>query len=177
MKCQVQGCTFEAMGKAPFCYNHDEAARLKPQTVSSVQDETNDVVNHPKHYTKHPSGVECIQIVEHLTFNLGNAMKYVWRAGEKDPGKTIEDLMKARWYLEREINKLGGKAKSATPDAGFEARQEAKRELVSALYLVLGTKESLAGEETTELMLRAAGQLRELYQLDLVQRRNAGENI
>lgn len=63
-----------------------------------------DLVNHPPHYTEHPSGVECIQITEHMNFNLGNAMKYIWRAGEK--GEAIQDLEKARWYLNREIQRL-----------------------------------------------------------------------
>lgn len=63
-----------------------------------------DSVNHPKHYTSHPSGVECITVVEHMNFNRGNAMKYIWRAGEK--GDELEDLRKARWYLEREIQRL-----------------------------------------------------------------------
>lgn len=62
-----------------------------------------DMVNHPPHYTTHPSGVECIQITEHMGFCLGNAMKYIWRADEK--GKAVEDLEKARWYLEREIQR------------------------------------------------------------------------
>lgn len=65
-----------------------------------------DVVDHPSHYTSHPSGVECIQVVEHMNFNLGNAIKYVWRAGEKDPAKTTEDLRKALWYVQREIDRL-----------------------------------------------------------------------
>lgn len=60
-----------------------------------------DVVNHPRHYTQHPSGVECITVTEHMNFCLGNAMKYIWRAGEK--GDALEDLRKARWYLDREI--------------------------------------------------------------------------
>jgi hypothetical protein len=63
-------------------------------------DET-DLVNHPPHYTSHPSGVECIQVTEHMGFNLGNAMKYVWRADLK--GDAVEDLRKARWYIDREI--------------------------------------------------------------------------
>lgn len=63
-----------------------------------------DPVNHPPHYTKHPSGVECIQVTEHMSFNLGNAVKYIWRAGDK--GKLEEDLKKAIWYLEREIQRL-----------------------------------------------------------------------
>jgi hypothetical protein len=62
----------------------------------------NDPVNHPKHYTEHPSGVECIQITEHMNFCLGNAMKYVWRADLKGG---IEDLQKAVWYINREIRR------------------------------------------------------------------------
>ena len=62
----------------------------------------NDPVNHPKHYVNHPSGVECIQITEHMNFCLGNAMKYIWRADLKGG---IEDLEKARWYVNREIER------------------------------------------------------------------------
>jgi len=63
----------------------------------------NDPVNHPKHYTNHPSGVECIEITRHMGFNLGNAMKYIWRADLKNDA--IEDLEKAVWYLKDEIQK------------------------------------------------------------------------
>lgn len=62
-----------------------------------------DMVNHPPHYTAHPSGVECIQITEHMGFCLGNAVKYIWRADLK--ADAVEDLKKARWYLDREITK------------------------------------------------------------------------
>jgi hypothetical protein len=62
-----------------------------------------DTVNHPKHYTKHPSGVECIQITEHMNFCLGNAIKYIWRADLKND--SIEDLKKAIWYINREIER------------------------------------------------------------------------
>jgi hypothetical protein len=62
-----------------------------------------DMVNHPPHYTSHKSGVECIQITEHMNFNLGNCVKYVWRADLKLDA--IEDLKKARFYLDREIAK------------------------------------------------------------------------
>jgi len=58
----------------------------------------------PKHYTSHPSGIECIQITEHMGFVLGNVIKYVWRADMKNG---IEDLKKARWYLDREIERRG----------------------------------------------------------------------
>ena len=61
----------------------------------------NDPVNHPKHYTSHPSGIECIQITEHMGFNLGNALKYIWRADLK--GDAIEDMKKAVFYLNREL--------------------------------------------------------------------------
>lgn len=62
-----------------------------------------DPVNHPKHYTSHPSGVECIQIVEHMGFNLGCAVKYLWRCDLKHDA--IEDLKKAVFYINREIAK------------------------------------------------------------------------
>lgn len=65
-----------------------------------------DAVNQPEHYTSHPSGIECIQITEHMNFCLGNAMKYIWRAGLKNDD--IEDLRKARWYIEREIKRRMG---------------------------------------------------------------------
>lgn len=71
-----------------------------------------DNVNHPKHYTSHPSGVECIEIVQHHDFCIGNAIKYLWRAGLKtevgmmDKDKHIEDLKKAIWYINREIQML-----------------------------------------------------------------------
>jgi hypothetical protein len=63
-----------------------------------------DPVNHPKHYTQHPSGIETIEVTEHFDFCIGNAMKYLWRAGLK--GDAIEDLEKARWYVDREIARL-----------------------------------------------------------------------
>jgi hypothetical protein len=60
-----------------------------------------EAVNHPDHYNAHPSGVECIDVVEHMGFNLGNAIKYIWRADHK--GKSNEDLEKAIWYIQREL--------------------------------------------------------------------------
>jgi hypothetical protein len=66
-------------------------------------------VDHPSHYNSHASGIECIEVTEHMNFNLGNAIKYIWRVGLKsdDP---IVDLEKARWYLDREIARLRPKA-------------------------------------------------------------------
>lgn len=54
------------------------------------------------HYKQHPSGIECIEVTEHMSFCLGNAVKYIWRADHKGG---IEDLRKAVWYLKREIAK------------------------------------------------------------------------
>lgn len=62
-----------------------------------------DNVNHPKHYTSHPSGIECITITRHMNFNRGNAIKYIWRADLKNG---IEDLRKAAWYIQDEIARL-----------------------------------------------------------------------
>mgnify|MGYP003621138494 FL=1 len=71
-----------------------------------------DNINHPSHYTSHPSGIECIDIAEHYDFCIGNAIKYLWRAGLKSEDgiskkeKQIEDLKKAIWYIKREIKHL-----------------------------------------------------------------------
>ena len=71
-----------------------------------------DSVNHPDHYNRDPSGVECIEIVRHRNFNIGNAIKYLWRQGLKpgrngnNLGKQIEDLEKARFYIDDEIERL-----------------------------------------------------------------------
>lgn len=64
---------------------------------------SNDNVNSPHHYNNHPSGIECIDVTEVMSFNLGNAVKYIWRSDLKN--RPIEDLEKAIWYLKREISK------------------------------------------------------------------------
>lgn len=66
-----------------------------------------DAVNHPSHYADGWSnGAEIIDITEHLNFCRGNVIKYVARAGNKDPDKELEDLEKAQFYLNREIERL-----------------------------------------------------------------------
>ena len=72
--------------------------------AEAVTAPASDPVNHPSHYTSHPSGIECIDVVEHLPFLRGNAIKYLWRAGSK--GDTVQDLRKAVFYIEREIANL-----------------------------------------------------------------------
>ena len=65
-----------------------------------------DMVTYPPHYTSHPSGVECIEITRHMGFNLGNALKYIWRADLK--GNAVEDLEKAIFYINDELQKRRG---------------------------------------------------------------------
>ena len=79
-----------------------------------------DNVNSPKHYTQHPSGIECIVITRHHDFCTGNAIKYLWRAGLKEDismsetDKEIEDLEKAVWYIRDKINQLKLKKQCST---------------------------------------------------------------
>jgi hypothetical protein len=74
--------------------------------VNATPIEGADPVNHPSHYTL--GGIEVIEVIEawQLSFNRGNAVKYLARAGRKDPSKTVEDLQKAIFYVEREISLL-----------------------------------------------------------------------
>lgn len=69
---------------------------------------THDAVNHPSHYTSHPSGVECLHITRHLQFDPGNATKYVWRADLKTGVSGVQDLLKAEFYLEDHLAEFGG---------------------------------------------------------------------
>jgi hypothetical protein len=80
-------------------------------TGGDGEQDVSEQVNHPSHYNSNPSGVECITVVEHMTFNVGNAVKYLWRAGlkgnsDEQRAKHLEDLKKAAWYVQREIEKL-----------------------------------------------------------------------
>nr|CAA6830572.1 MAG: Unknown protein [uncultured Thiotrichaceae bacterium] len=63
-------------------------------------------VKQPSHYSSHPSGVQCVTITQHMNFCRGNAIKYTWRAGEKNPDEEIQDLQKAKQYLKIEIKRL-----------------------------------------------------------------------
>lgn len=72
-------------------------------TGKQAADGANPEVDHPEHYNMHPSGVECIEVVRHMGFNLGNVVKYLWRDGLKDTEVPLQDLEKAAWYLQDEI--------------------------------------------------------------------------
>jgi hypothetical protein len=71
--------------------------------MSKKDIKNSDPVNNPSHYKSHPSGVECIEVTEHLNFCIGNAVKYLWRCDDKV--NPIQDLKKARWYIDREISR------------------------------------------------------------------------
>ena len=77
--------------------------------VSGLPEFKHDFVNHPKHYCDHPSGIECIEITRHHDFAIGNAIKYLWRAGLKDSDNEIQDLKKAVWYIRDKIAQLENK--------------------------------------------------------------------
>ena len=76
------------------------------------KEQKTDNVNHPAHYNSHPSGIECIEIARHHNFNIGNSIKYLWRAGLKsekgmeDADKQVEDLRKAIFYINDEIERI-----------------------------------------------------------------------
>jgi hypothetical protein len=59
-----------------------------------------DMVNHPPHYNNHPSGIECIEVTEYMSFNIGSCVKYLWRVDDKE--NPFQDIDKAIWYLNRE---------------------------------------------------------------------------
>ena len=88
-----------------------DGERVHPERARAYVEVTNRLlqlraVDHPPHYNSHPSGVECIDIIEHMTFNVGSSMKYLWRHGLKPSASSIEDLKKAAWYANREIERL-----------------------------------------------------------------------
>lgn len=78
---------------------------------NDMEEELNKAVHYPDHYRHLPNGVECIDVTEHFDFLVGNAIKYLWRAGKKDSSKEVEDLEKAMWYIRRKISLLRDKEK------------------------------------------------------------------
>lgn len=79
---------------------------MRTKTLARLARESADQVNHPAHYGG--DTVETIKVIRAwgLGFSIGNAVKYLSRAGKKNPSKTIEDLKKARWYIDEEIATL-----------------------------------------------------------------------
>src|SRR4029077_18146353 len=95
--------TCGAQAGGPTSTTLDRSATSHVLTTSEA--EVVDLVNHPPHYGAHPSGVECITITEQYNFNVGNAIKYLWRAGLKEGTDMVLDLQKAAWYVNREIQR------------------------------------------------------------------------
>jgi len=105
--CACQDCIFEECNCSNFTEKGQAECsdyRVKP-CLDYIKE--NDNVKNPKHYNSHPSGIECIEVTRHMNFNLGNAIKYIWRAGLKSEN-AIEDLKKAIWYLEDEVKRMEG---------------------------------------------------------------------
>lgn len=84
----------------------EQIGRMVQRDLPMDMPPVHDPVNHPSHYTSHPSGVEAIEITRHMGFNLGNAVKYLWRNGLKDGQPAVQDLEKAVWYIQDEIKRL-----------------------------------------------------------------------
>lgn len=99
----------KAMKEKGYCLPLDNCDCYKGSNDKKEHDKV-DMVNHPPHYKQHPSGVECIDITEHFNFNIGNAIKYLWRSEHKNG---LEDLKKAEWYIKREIQKRENNGKSS----------------------------------------------------------------
>lgn len=83
-----------------------------------------DKVNHPSHYNA--GKIECIEFIEdqRLGFHLGNAVKYIVRAGKKDPEKTVEDLEKAIWYIRRHLEALKPEGERRRPNEMPQGREK-----------------------------------------------------
>lgn len=90
----------------------DKSTKLLNRKKMEQEEQKKERVNHPDYYNQHPSGIECIEIIRHYCFDIGNAIKYLWRAGLKkessmsDKQKEIEDLRKAIWYINDRIKQL-----------------------------------------------------------------------
>lgn len=74
--------------------------------ATTQSEDPNEKVDHPRHYNQSPSGIECIELIEHLPGNLSAAVKYIWRCGLKVSETPLRDLKSARWYTERELRRI-----------------------------------------------------------------------
>ena len=134
--CFTRGYCMEASPPQPWGISEVAKEEFKELRNSRVRwlmelgsrmqgDLAKDDVNHPTHYTTHPSGVECIEVTEHMNFCIGNAVKYLWRAGLKDGNPSVKDLRKAIWYIEREIKRTGESRVNQEETQGHRTEPEA----------------------------------------------------
>jgi uncharacterized protein YdcH (DUF465 family) len=92
----------------PYERSPEEQEATRKRLRELMQSTEVDMVNHPPHYTSDPSGVEAITVLRHRSYNIGNAMKYLWRAGIKNEDTHIQDLEKAIFYIKDEIKRIQG---------------------------------------------------------------------
>jgi hypothetical protein len=117
----------DALRRAGISFRIAGAVRIERmerpgETSQEYRDRTgegpdDDPVNHPRHYNQHPAGIECIVVIEHMTANVANAVKYLWRAGFKPSADLDEDLAKAVWYVERERVRVRALAQTSEREA------------------------------------------------------------
>ena len=110
----------------------------------------------PSHYRSHPSGVECIDVIRGLPFSAGNAIKYIWRAGQKD--NTLQDLDKALWYVRDCIdNKIDFVADNQARDM-FQrwVREEDDIDKIAAVESILLNRPEVAENYIEDLRYRAS---------------------
>ncbi|MEG1695596.1 MAG: DUF3310 domain-containing protein [Acinetobacter sp.] len=107
-------CQFEKIPSNAYWLLCNEDGTVDYSMIADIKDEyievadSSDAVNQPSHYTSHPSGIECIEITRHHDFAIGNAIKYLWRAGLKNSDNEVQDLEKAVWYIQDKIKQLKG---------------------------------------------------------------------
>ena len=92
-----------------YCFSKELEKVLNGDFTSNINFDVGnkeEMVNHPKHYNSDLSGVECIEVARYRNFNVGSALKYLWRCGLKNGNSDIQDLEKAVWYLNDEIKSL-----------------------------------------------------------------------
>lgn len=89
-------------------------------------------INHPDHYNQHPSGIECIDVIEHMSFPIGNVIKHLWRAGLKPGMDHHKDLLKAHWYLTRELQRIEREARGS--EDGMKITVEMTKKGLLTLY-------------------------------------------
>lgn len=113
-----------------------------------------EAVNHPSHYNQHPAGIEAIDVIEHMPFNIGNAIKYLWRADHKnDP---IEDLQKALWYVQRELSRREPPKLEAPEKKNWRLENES---LVLAKLLATRAMDELGLDNDSEIHERLASSM------------------
>ncbi len=130
-------------------------ANSSNESQTSVKEQ----VNHPSHYNSHPSGIEAIFFCEVMEFNTGNSFKYIFRRGDK--GNPKQDLQKAQWYINREIERLS-KTIQLSCSTDFVSNQAFDRKHLQ--------------EVQTLLVFESNATVREIFS-HLMQQQNANERV